>query len=202
MSVTITAANDQGHRIEENLYKEVPTEAARAFLRLLSRKMDTSTMAIFLSDDSEGFNFYGERISDIDPEALKTMFRGLSDFSHDDRQIVLAFGIDILNRIFELGQLVRISIGPAWNNHLAVVVTEGQLPGEPVMNACHSNAAHAFKLLGHNLPTITECVTYKAADLVSRETAVNRCDHETNRLLQVAHYAIKQFGAEATVIVG
>lgn len=201
MTVTIMAADAQGIRTEEHLFQEIPTAAARAFIRLIDSKSLLIDATIFLSEDDEDFAQNGEIATDIDPVDLKNVFGDIDALPADEQKIVTDFGLDHIRRAIELGQIVRISVDASWNKHRAIISTDGIVPNEPIMQACHCYAASAFAALGQNLPKMTESFTYKASDLVAGETVSNRFERDTNRLLRVAHYAIQRFGAEATITV-
>lgn len=201
MTVTISAGDAQGSRNEETLYQTVPTEAARALLRLLSGRLEPAEGFFFIAEDDDTYEFYGELGSDIAAGAIERVFAD-ETIAAEAKAIVDQIGADLIQRLVSLGQAVRINVGNRMDKHAATISTDGTCADEPTMDVCYSNARHAFRAFGHDLPKVTEVFTYKAGDIIAREDAAVNGDRYLTGLLGVAQYAVKRFGTEATVLVG
>lgn len=198
MGLLIYAADANGNRAEDRIYKDLPTAVGRAFLKLISEKLTDEHAAIALAHDDEDFAFYGEFASEIEPAALAAAFCDTSAFDDAARSVITAVGLDVIARAAELNQLVRVAVMPSWGGHQATISTDGIRVDEPTIDACYSNALRAFAALGHTVDTAQKS-TVRARDLLDREGPFSRDDHHTSRLLDVASFAIHRFGPEATV---
>lgn len=201
MTVTISAGDAQGSRKEETLYQQVPTDAARALLRLLDANIGADEGTFFLAEDEDTYAFYGELGSDVAPNAIERLLAG-DNLTAEAKSIVDQLGADTIQKLTSLGQLVRINVGNRVEEHVATISTDGTCADEPVMDVCYSSAKHAFRAFGHDLPKVTEVFTYKAGDITARHHIAENGDRYLTRLLGVAQYAVKRFGPNATLLVG
>lgn len=201
MTVTISAGDAQGSRNEETLYQQVPTDAARALLRLLDADLGADEGTVFLASDEDTYDFYGELGSEISPAAIGRIFAG-ENLTADAKAIADQIGVDLIQKLISLGQVIRINVGNRMEAHVATVSTDGTCADEPVMDVCYSTARYAFSVFGQDLPKVTEVFTYKAGDIVARDHVADNGDRYLTRLLGVAQYAVKRFGPNATLLVG
>lgn len=201
MTVTISAGDAQGSRNEETLYQTVPTEAARALLRLLEGHLTADEGTFYLADDKDTYDFYGELGSDVAPAAIERVLVG-DTVTPEAKSIVDQLGFDLIQKLSSLGQNVRINVANRMDKHVATVSTDGTCADEPVMDVCYSSAKFAFRAFGQDLPKVTEVFTYKAGDILARDEVADCGDRYLTGLLGVAQYAVKRFGPDATLLVG
>lgn len=198
MSVTISAGDAQGSRNEKTLYQRVSTSATRALLQVLKENASPDEAVIYLADDADTYAFYGELAHDVTPAALQRILGNSENLTAETKAAINEFGPNLLKKLIDLGQFVRINVANSMDKHQATVSTDGTMADEPVMEACHSTARRAFQRLGQDLPRVTEVFTYKARDFAGKDDA----DNDVRRLQQVAQYALTRFGPEATLLVG
>ena len=136
MTVTISAADAQGNRNEETVYQRVSTDAMRALLKVLAANAETGEGTFYLADDADTYAFYGELGCDVAPAALKRILGTPENITAETRKAVEDFGPELIQKLINLGQLVRFNVGNSVEKHQATVSTDGTYADEPVMDVC------------------------------------------------------------------
>ncbi|MFC5506089.1 hypothetical protein [Bosea massiliensis] len=200
MTVNITAGDAQGSRNDETVYQHIPTSAARVIIRALSAGLDECEGTFFLADDEDTYDFYGETGWDMNPSAIERVLLD-GTLSAEEKTAVDQIGIALIRKVVGLGQLVRINVGNGREQHAATISVDGTCVDEPAMNVCYSNAQHAFAAFGQRLPKVTDLFTYKASEILERENSAADGDRYLTGLLDIARYAVRRFGPNATLRV-